>query len=38
MSLAWTHTKREKCPYSELFWSVFSRSQIEYTDQTENMD
>ena len=25
-----TITLREKCPYSELFWSVFSRIRIEY--------
>ena len=23
-------TRREKCPYSEFFWSVFSRIRIEY--------
>ena len=25
-------TLRKKCPYSELFWSVFSRIQIEYRE------
>ena len=25
-----SHTLREKCPYSELFWSVFSRIRTEY--------
>ena len=25
-----TNSLREKCPYSELFWSVFSRIQTEY--------
>ena len=24
------HALREKCPYSELFWSVFSRIRAEY--------
>ena len=24
-----TFTLREKCPYSELFWSIFSRIQTE---------
>ena len=24
------HTLRKKCPYSELFWSVFSSIQTEY--------
>ena len=24
------HKLRKKCPYSELFWSVFSRIRIEY--------
>ena len=24
------HTLREKCPYSEFFWSVFSRIRTEY--------
>ena len=23
---------REKCPYSELFWSAFSRIRIEYME------
>ena len=23
---------REKCPYSEIFWSVFSRVKAEYRD------
>ena len=26
-------TLREKCPYSELFWSVFSRIRTEYGAQ-----
>ena len=26
----WLITLREKCPYLEFFWSVFSRSQTEY--------
>ena len=25
-----TNSLREKCPYSELFWSVFSRTRTEY--------
>ena len=25
-----TNSLREKCPYSELFWSVFSRIRTEY--------
>ena len=25
-------TLREKCPYSELFWSVFSRIRTEYLE------
>ena len=25
-----TYLLREKCPYSELFWSVFSRIRTEY--------
>ena len=25
-------TLREKCPYSELFWSVFSRFRTEYEE------
>ena len=25
-----THSLREKCPYLEFFWSVFSRIRIEY--------
>ena len=25
-----SHTLREKCPYSEFFWSVFSRIRTEY--------
>ena len=25
-----SYTLRKKCPYSELFWSVFSRIQTEY--------
>ena len=39
---------RKKCPYSELFWSVFSRIRTEYGEilrlspnsvrMTENMD
>ena len=24
------HTLRKKCPYSELFWSAFSRIRTEY--------
>ena len=24
---------REKCPYSEFFWSVFCHIRIEYSDQ-----
>ena len=28
-------TLREKCPYSELFWSGFSRIQTEYGEQSE---
>ena len=30
--LAWI--RREKCPYSEFFWSVFSRIQTEYGEIT----
>ena len=26
-------TLRKKCPYSELFWSVFSRIQSEYGEK-----
>ena len=26
------HTLREKCPYSELFWSVFFHIRIEYRE------
>ena len=26
----WTWTLREKCPYSELFWSIFSLIRTEY--------
>ena len=29
-------TLREKCPYSELFWSVFSRIRTEYGAQYGN--
>ena len=31
---------REKCPYSELFWSAFFRIRIEYgvTQMRENTD
>ena len=33
---------REKCPYSELFWSIFSRIRTEYgktlTIITQNVD
>ena len=29
---------REKCPYSELFWSVFSRIWTEYGEMRENVD
>ena len=25
-----SHALREKCPYSELFWSAFSRIRTEY--------
>ena len=28
--LSWTYSLREKCPYSELFWSAFSRIRTEY--------
>ena len=28
--LHWPLSMSEKCPYSELFWSVFSRIQSEY--------
>ena len=34
-------TLREKCPYSELFWSVFSRIRTEYGEilrMRENTD
>ena len=24
------HSQREKCPYSEFFWSVFSRIRTDY--------
>ena len=27
-----TDTKREKCPYSEFFWSVVSRFWTEYRE------
>ena len=27
---------REKCPYSEFFWSVFSRIQTEYGEILRN--
>ena len=27
----WCLTLREKCPYSELFWSIFSRTRTEYS-------
>ena len=26
------YTLRKKCPYSEFFWSVFSRIRVEYGD------
>ena len=26
------YSQREKCPYSEFFWSVFSRNQAEYEE------
>ena len=29
-------TLREKCPYSELFWSVFFHIRIEYGEIREN--
>ena len=32
---SWEYSMREKCPYSEFFWSVFSRIQ---TRKTPNMD
>ena len=28
-------TLREKCPYSELFWSAFSRIQTEYRENAD---
>ena len=28
----WLETLREKCPYSEFFWSVFSHIQTEYEE------
>ena len=30
-----THSLREKCPYSEFFWSVFFRIWTEYGEATE---
>ena len=37
-----TYTLRQKCPYSELFWSAFSRIQSEcgkiWTRVTPNTD
>ena len=30
MEIFVTSAVREKCPYSELFWSAFSRVQTEY--------
>ena len=34
-----TLTLREKCPYSELFWSAFSRIRTRYSVQMrENAD
>ena len=33
-------TLREKCPYSQFFWSVYSRIRTEYGERenTENTD
>ena len=31
-------TLRKKCPYSELFWSVFSSIQTEYGEISPNTD
>ena len=28
----------KKCPYSEFFWSVFSRIRTEYGERRENKD
>ena len=29
---------RKKCPYSELFWSVFSRIRTEYGEMRRDTD
>ena len=28
--VSWKYSVRKKCPYSELFWSIFSRIRTEY--------
>ena len=38
INLPWCYTQHEKYPYSEFFWSIFSRVRTEYEDIRKNAD